>query len=202
MRLGRREREDLKKALAGALRVGGAAAKAAKRVLLRIEPKPVPPPPGQVSLWHPETGTPWQRLPISANVVCVPFTPPGAEHLTVIPVRCCLARQAATWPGRNRKKDGSSVAKRAAIHDKCATCTLGPFYLDAVRREDPDYALPKYKTYRPDSHEQHVERRKFIRSNLDIVPSIDAPPGSVDRRRAAVLEDLEDDDDLKQILDG
>jgi len=112
--------------------------------------------------------------------------PPAGRLLEWDLVRCdhfactlaareCAMRQAARWPGGNRCKDGSVVAKRAGVHEYCAsgTCEQGAEYRARLGAFEP----PRHSFYGPGSHEQQVARRLFIRSNLDIVPDIDRPPG-------------------------
>jgi hypothetical protein len=93
-----------------------------------------------------------------------------------LPARECLKRQAAKWPGRNRMKDGSTIARRAGLDEYCASglCEQGKGYRERL----PGYIPPAFRFYRPGSHEQRVARRKWIRSNLDVVPDMDHPPGS------------------------
>lgn len=187
MAIGVRMEQDVRVLCAAGLRAGGLAGEAARRVLQKLTaPAKVkaPKPSGEQGvLWHPETGTPW-RLSPDAKVPCPPF---DAQE---IPVSCCLARQGATWPGRNKLKDGSVRDKRAAIHAKCAGCSLGKIYRQAVR----GYAPPKYKTYRSDSHEQHVARRKHLLSTPNWQPP------NEERGPSSPVPELEEED-VREILE-
>ncbi len=75
--------------------------------------------------------------------------------------------------GPEQVKDGSAIAKRAGIHEYCASglCRQGKGYRERL----PGYVPPGFRFYRPGSHEQRVARRTWIRSNLDVVADIDHP---------------------------
>jgi len=85
-------------------------------------------------------------------------------------------RQVARWPGGHRKKDGTVVANRAGVHEFCSSgaCEQGAGYRARLGGFEP----PRHSFYRPGSHEQQVALRLFIRSNLEVVPDIDHPPGA------------------------
>ncbi len=117
-------------------------------------------------------------LEASAHVSCPRYgvdTGQGAG----MPVRCCIQRQAAKWPG-----------KRAPIHDYCGsgTCPLGLEY--RVRAEysaEEDWASkskahrPSYQFFRKDAGIQRQKRRLAVLNEYP-VPSIDVPPGYVARQ--------------------
>jgi hypothetical protein len=104
-------------------------------------------------------------------------------------------RQAARWPGGNRKKDGTVVAKRAGVHEYCSSgvCEQGAEYRARLVGFEP----PRHSFYRPGSHEQQVARRLFIRSSLEAVPDLDHPPGAFDVGAGA--PDLADPD-VREVL--
>jgi hypothetical protein len=131
------------------------------------------------------------RLEPSAHVSCPRYgvdTGQGAG----MPVRCCIQRQAARWPG-----------KQAPIHDYCGsgTCQLGLEYrVRASYSAEDDWASkskahrPSYQFFRKDAGVQRKKRRLLILDDYP-VPSIDVPPGYVSRQPIE-----SDDDDVRVAL--
>jgi hypothetical protein len=95
----------------------------------------------------------------------------------ILPLKVCLERQGATWPGSNRWKDGKVRAKKAGIHEFCSSgrCQQGQEYAASVVCE---YQTPKFKFYKDDTPAQRRARKTWIRSHTDgEVPTLDTPPG-------------------------
>jgi hypothetical protein len=128
---------------------------------------------GQLALWTDGANgafEPWRgRMGIDALVRCDHF------NAGSIPLRTCLLRQGATWPGGNRWKDGQVRAKKARIHPYCGSgrCTQGKEYAARVAVE---WTQPRFKFYRDDTPIQRRARQSFIRSRMDFIPLLDMPP--------------------------
>jgi hypothetical protein len=145
------------------------------RLELERRRRPRPPPSTlQLALWIllPDGQLePWRgRLAPGANVRCDHFA-------CLLPLRTCLERQGAVWPGGNRWKDGKVRAKKAGIHEFCSSgeCEQGREYAASVVFE---YQTPKFKFYKDDTPAQRRARKTWIRSHTDgEVPTIDTPPG-------------------------
>lgn len=122
-------------------------------------------------------------------------------------LRVCLQRQDAKWPGGNRKKDGSVVAKKAGIYEFCAsgTCAQGVEYRKRSGYDAGEAwaagskrGSAAYQFFRKDVGDQRKKRRTHIRSNLDMVPDLDHPPGQPER----VQVEPDDAEDVREILRG
>lgn len=164
------------------------------RVVLDARRNPVPVTRSQLALWvslpdgHVE---PWHaRLQPTDSVQC--------DHFNArIPLRTCLERQGATWPGGNKWKDGTVKAKKAGIHEYCSSgkCEQGKEYAQSVVL---GYQTPKFKFYKDDTPAQRRARKTWIRSHTDgEVPTLDTPPGE-DRPPPLDLSDS----DGSEILEG
>jgi hypothetical protein len=120
-------------------------------------------PGGQLEVWR-------GRLSLGESVCCDHFDAP------ITPLKTCLERQGATWPGGNRYKDGKVRAKKAGIHPYCSSgkCDQGKCYALSVKGE---WIMERFKFYRDDTPAQRKAMKEFKQSHTDFVPMIDAPKG-------------------------
>ena len=133
-------------------------------------------PPGdqrQLGLWEmrPDgTSTRWRgRLQLHDAVTCAEFSSPA------LPLRTCLLRQGATWPGGNRCADGTVRKKKAGIHPYCASgkCEQGRLYMASA---PVGWVCPIYSEFRKDTPQQLVARERWQQTHPAQSPTIDAPP--------------------------
>lgn len=181
-------RKDLEAILAMAQRSGAPLLSvAAERFseTLAKRSRPAEPLPGQLALW--EDGQPWRgRLGPETPVRCDRFA-------STIPLRCCLQRQDALWPG-----------KRAGIHEYChsGACPQGKEYrVRAAYSASADWASKSkqgrgsYQFFRRDVGEQRRRMRLYDREQ---VPGPREAPDSP----AAEVAALDPTDEVREIVEG
>jgi hypothetical protein len=105
-----------------------------------------------------------------------PTDPVRCDHFgcSALPIKTCLDRQGAKWPGGNRWGDGSVKAKKAGIHPYCSSgqCEQGKGYAEQVQ---VGWTARRFKFYRDDTPAQRLARKRFIRTRPDgEVPFIDS----------------------------
>jgi hypothetical protein len=186
------QRKDLEAILAMAQRSGAPSLSvAAERFAAVIEKRAraVAPLPGQLALW--ENGEPWRgRLAGDDLVRCDRLSTP--LKACTIPVRTCIQRQDARWPG-----------KKAKIHEHCGSgkCAQGAEYrsrTDYSAEEDWASKSKKgstaYQTYRKDAGVQRQRMRQF---DLEQVVPGRAEPLSP----SAEVADLDPTDEVREIME-
>ena len=112
------------------------------------------------------------RMEPTACVACAHF------NTKTMPLKVCLERQSATWPGGNKWKDGTVRAKKAGVHPYCRSgqCVQGKEYAASVV---VGFSVPRFKFYRDDTPLQRKARKVYIRSRPDgEVPMMDLPAGA------------------------
>jgi hypothetical protein len=185
------QRKDLEAILAMAQRSGSPMlVVAATRFEKAIEKRQRSPEvlPGQFALWE-EDGSPWRgRLGADTPVRCDRMSTP--EHPCVIPLKTCLQRQDAVWPG-----------KKAKIHEYCGSgkCAQGDEYrLRTAYSAAEDWASkskngrPTYQAYRKDAG---VQRKRMKQHDLERLGQGRAEPTSP----AAEVADLDPTDEVREI---
>lgn len=138
----------------------------------------------QLYLWE-DDGTPWRgRLGPDAPIRCEHF---GAT----IPLKTCLQRQDAKWPG-----------KSAAIHEFCASgsCAMGEMNrVRAAYCAGADWASrskagrASFQFYRRDAGAQRAARRIYQQSQPDRLLSEEESQPRLDG---------EDEDDVQEVVRG
>lgn len=153
-------RKDLEALLAMARRSGAPALSvAAERFAMAMEKRQRAAAllPGQLALWEPD-GSPWRgRLGPDTPVRCDRFA-------STIPLRCCLQRQDALWPG-----------KKAGIHEYChsGACEQGKEYsrrsaysASAEWASKSKQGRGSYQFFRRDVGEQRRRMRQHDREQV------------------------------------
>ncbi len=160
----------------------------------RKKPKEEPKPRGpQLELWTARADgalEAWRgRLAPDATIRCDHFNAP------VLPLKACLERQNARWPGGNKWGDGKVRAKKAGIHRYCSSgkCEQGKEYAASVSE---GWAPKKFKFYRDDTPEQRRAMKKYIRS----LPEGSSPVIDAAGEEPEVLDFEEPDLDVREFV--
>lgn len=187
------QRKDLDALLAMARRAGAPALSvAAERFGAGLEKRARVPEvlPGQLALW--EGGEPWRgRLEADTVVRCDRLSTPTQPCL--IPLKTCIQRQDALWPG-----------KKAHIHEYCGSgkCAQGTDYRSRTDYSAADDWASKskngrgtYQSFRKDVGVQRSRMKKFDREQV---------PGQREAPEAPAAEvaDLDPTDEVREIVKG